>query len=152
MMHSVFVRASLLVIAIAGTPEAVSAPVLNPDVAQGTIQETICRPGYTHSVRPATSFTNKIKRRLMREEGIRESDTSEWALDHILALTLGGHPRQLANLQLLTQHDNSRKSRIEVKLTCFVCTGQMSLEQAQTEVVADWRAAYQRYAGQKCRR
>ena len=151
-MRWIFLRAALLLAAVVGGQEATSAPALNPDVTQETIQETICRHGYTHTVRPATSFTNKIKLRLMREEGIPEADTSEWALDHILALTLGGHPRQLSNLQLLTQHDNSRKSRIEVKLNCFVCRGQMSLDQAQTEVVADWQAAYQRYAGEKCRR
>src|ERR1700748_1635880 len=31
---------------------------LNPDVDESTIDSTICRPGYTKSVRPATSYTN----------------------------------------------------------------------------------------------
>lgn len=127
-------------------------PALNPDVNQGTIWQTICLKGYTKTVRPATSYTNGVKYKLMRESGIPQEESSLWALDHIIALTLGGHPRQLSNLQLLTKSENSRKSRIEVKLACFVCSGQMSLSKAQAEIATDWQATYHRYALKKCRR
>jgi hypothetical protein len=129
-----------------------SSAALNPDVTQDTIQQTICVPGYTKTVRPSTTYTNGVKFKLMREEGIAEDRVHELALDHIIALALGGHPRSLDNLQLLDAHENSRKSRIEVKLQCFVCTGAMPLQQAQDEVVADWRGTYSRYASVKCRR
>ena len=39
---------------------------LNPDVAEDTIDATICVSGYTRSVRPATSYTNGVKKKLMR--------------------------------------------------------------------------------------
>lgn len=125
---------------------------LNPDVSQDTIQQTICQKGYSSTVRTSTSYTNPIKYRLMRQEGIPESEASEWALDHKIPISLGGHPRKLENLQLLTKHDNSRKSRIEVKLLCYVCVGQMPLAQAQQEIAGGWQAAYRRYSGQKCGR
>lgn len=80
------------------------------------------------------------------------TEVSDWALDHRIAIGLGGHPRQLSNFQLLTTTANGRKSRIEVKLLCFVCSGAMPLEQAQHELVDDWQGAYLRYARQKCRR
>jgi hypothetical protein len=137
---------------ILATSTAAAALPLNPDVSQGTIQQTICRPGYSATVRPSTTYTNAIKRRLMAEQGFPTSEIGEYALDHHLAIALGGHPRSLGNLQLLSKHDNARKSRIEVKLLCYVCTGAMPLEQAQAEVWADWTGTYHRYARQKCRR
>jgi hypothetical protein len=102
---------------------------LNPDVSQSTIEQTICVKGYSSTVRPSTTYTNPIKFRLMRQEGIPESDKSDWALDHRIPISLGGHPRKLENLQLLTAKENSLKSRIEVKLLCYVCVGQMPRNQ-----------------------
>lgn len=58
--------------------------VLNPDVRQETIAETICVPGYTKSVRAATSYTNGVKRKLMQEQGIGWSRAHDFELDHIL--------------------------------------------------------------------
>lgn len=81
---------------------------LNPDVSQSTIQQTICVKGYSATVRPSTSYTNPIKYRLMQQEGIPESDASDWALDHRIPISLGGHPRSLGNLQLLTAKDTLR--------------------------------------------
>ncbi len=123
---------------------------LNPDVTQSTIQQTICVKGYSSTVRPSTSYTNPIKLRMMRQEGIPESDKSDWALDHRIPISLGGHPRALSNLQLLTATENSRKSRIEVKLLCYVCVGQMPLSQAHQEIAGGWQAAYRKYAREMC--
>lgn len=125
---------------------------LNPDVTQETIEQTICRPGYSATVRPSTSFTNPIKFRLMGQAEIPREGAGEWALDHRIPIVLGGHPRQLENLQLLTRAENSRKARIEVKLLCYVCSGAMPLEQAQAEILEDWQAAYRRWSAIKCRR
>lgn len=131
---------------------AVSSSALNPDVRQDTIQHTICVPGYSGVVRPSSRYTNPIKLRLLREAGLSPDDADLYALDHRLAIGLGGHPRQPDNLQLLTQHDNSRKSRVEAKLICLVCTDALPLDQAQAEVWQDWQATYHRYARQKCSR
>lgn len=43
-----------------------------------------------------------------------------------------------------------RKDRVEVKLHCLVCSGQVALADAQHQIVDDWQAAYHRYARVKC--
>ena len=141
---------SLLLLALLPS-QAFASIALNPDVRPDTIHATICAPGYTKTVRPATSYTNGVKRKLMRETG-EEGEMSDYALDHAIPLVLGGSPRSIDNLRLLSPHDNSRKSRVEVKLQCLVCTGQLQLKQAQHEIYEDWGATYHRYSTVKCRR
>jgi cytochrome c-type biogenesis protein CcmH/NrfF len=125
---------------------------LNPDVYPATIAETICTSGYTKEIRPSTTYTNGVKFKLMREAGIPRSESETYALDHIVPLVLGGSPRSIDNLRLLTAAENSRKSRIEVKLRCMVCSGHIPLEEAQQAIYTDWKAAYHHYAPTKCYR
>ena len=123
---------------------------LNPDVLQDTIQSTICVPGYTDQVRPSTSYTNGVKFKLLRQQGLDESQASEYQLDHLIPLAIGGHPRSLENLVLQPWPEAKRKDRLERKMQCLVCSGQVSLEEAQHAVYEDWSIAYHRYATMKC--
>ncbi len=125
---------------------------LNPDVTQDSIAQTICVRGYTKSVRPATSFTNGAMVLLLKREGLYPSSAPNYELDHIIPLALGGHPRKLDNLELQPWDEAKRKDRIEVKLQCLVCSGQLSLATAQREIRENWQTAYHRYAKVKCRR
>ena len=128
---------------------------LNPDVTQNRIAQTICVPGYTKTVRPSTTYTNGVKRKLLREAGLSESDKSEYELDHIVPLALGGHPRSLDNLMLQPWEGSNgakKKDRLEVKLQCLVCTGQLGLSEAQQAIYTNWPQAYHRYAVVKCQR
>lgn len=114
---------------------------LNPEVRQETIPETICRAGYTRSVRPAASFTQGVKSRLIREAGLDASARSDYELDHIVPLALGGHPRQLSNLRLQpwSGPDSAvEKDRLEVRLQHLVCRGAVSLAEAQHCIAEDW--------------
>ena len=77
---------------------------------------------------------------------------ADYELDHIVPLALGGHPTDIANLQMQPWAEAKRKDRIEVKLQCLVCTGQVSLDDARREIVADWDAAYHKYAVVTCLR
>lgn len=134
---------------------AMADMALNPDVRPDNIHETICVPGYTRTVRPATSYTNGVKLKLMREAGIDAARASEFELDHIIPLALGGHPRKLDNLQLQPWEGElgaKRKDRIEVKLQCLVCADQIPLEIAQRQIYQDWPGTYHRYAKVKCQR
>ena len=45
---------------------ALTPGVLNPDVTQATIRTTVCRRGWTRTVRPPVSYTNALKRRGLR--------------------------------------------------------------------------------------
>ena len=131
---------------------ASAAPSLNPDITPQTVASTICVSGYTAMVRPATVYTNGVKLKLLQSAGQDPSAASEYELDHIVPLALGGHPRALDNLQLQPWPEARRKDRIEVKLQCLVCSGQVSLGEAQTAIAADWEGAYHRYASVPCHR
>lgn len=130
--------------------------VLSPDVFVTSLDETICVSGYTRTVRPSVVYTNGVKRRLMREQGLAyEAHHSEYELDHIIPLALGGHPRNLGNLMLqpwVGENSAKRKDRLEVKLQCLVCSGQISLGEAQSAIWTDWRDAYSRYSPMACHR
>lgn len=125
---------------------------LAPDVTQETVAETICVPGYTKTVRPSFWESQKTKLALLREAGEPWVAAPLYQLDHIVPLTLGGHPTERANLQLQPWAEAQRKDRIEAKLGCLVCTGQVSLQEAQKAITVDWEAAYHAYAKIKCRR
>ena len=58
------------------------------------------------------------------------------AFFHVIPLALGGHPRKLDNPELQPWDEAMRKDRIEVKLHCLVCSGQVSLTDAQREIDA----------------
>lgn len=141
---------------VASTASATVPPeALNPDVRQSTIAETICTPGYTKDVRPSTTYTNGVKFKLMRERGLDTANASDYELDHIIPLALGGHPRNLKNLMLQPgegEDGAKRKDRLEVKLQCLVCSGQVTLELARDGIFDNWQSAYQRYAKVKCQR
>lgn len=126
---------------------AQSAEVLNPDVHQDTIQETICVKGYTKTVRPSTSYTNGVKRKLMREAGIDWSRAREFELDHKINLSIGGHPRNIHNLQLQPwegAEGAKAKDKAEVRMQRMVCRGKISLHDAQACMWDDWRTCPRR--------
>jgi hypothetical protein len=131
---------------------AVASPSLNPDVTPQTIASTICVSGYTAIVRPAVVYTNGVKLKLLRSTGQDATAASQYELDHIIPLALGGHPRALDNLQLQPWPEARRKDRIEVKLQCLACSGQVGLGEAQTAIATDWEAAYHHYSSVPCHR
>src|SRR5437868_10158846 len=65
--------------------------VLNPDVAQANIATTICRSGWTRTIRPPTDYTNALKLKQMREYGVGGSP-AQYQEDQLISLELGGHP------------------------------------------------------------
>lgn len=133
----------------------VPSTVLNPDVTPDTLQQTICSNGYTRTVRPSSTFTNGIKKRLMREQRLDYgADKDAYELDHVIPLALGGHPRNPRNLVLQPWegHDGAkRKDRLEVKLQCLVCSGAVPLPVAQEAIWTDWQQAQATSAHQRCR-
>jgi hypothetical protein len=104
--------------------------VLNPDVAQANIDTTICRHGWTRTIRPPTSYTNELKRKQMREYGVGGA-LSDYQEDHLISLELGGHPTDPRNLWPEPYPRASEVDSIENELNAKVCSRQMSLEQAQ---------------------
>jgi hypothetical protein len=150
-------RAALAVLLCLRFSACIAQPVqaLNHDVRAETINETICVTGYTKTVRPSTNYTNGVKRLMLKRAGLSIEDISLYELDHIIPLALGGHPRDMANL-MLQPWDGldgaKRKDKLEVKLQCLVCTGQIDLDVARKEIFEDWVGAAHRHQHKRCSR
>jgi hypothetical protein len=104
--------------------------VLNPDVTQGNIHSTICVRGWTSTIRPPTSYTNELKQKQMREYGVGGS-LSNYQEDHLISLSLGGHPTDPRNLWPEPNPRAREVDVIELELNDKVCSGEMSLAEAQ---------------------
>jgi hypothetical protein len=103
---------------------------LNPDVTEATIRSTICRHGWTRTIRPPTDYTNGLKRRQMRLYA-RRGSLGDFQEDHLISLELGGHPTDSRNLWPQPYPRASAVDAIENELNRKVCSGELSLADAQ---------------------
>lgn len=104
--------------------------VVNPDVTQQGIATTVCRHGWTRTIRPPTSYTNELKLKQMREYGVRGSP-EQYQEDHLISLELGGHPTDARNLWPEPYPRAAEMDSIENDLNAKVCSGALSLDAAQ---------------------
>ena len=104
--------------------------VLNPDVTQANIRSTICRHGWTETIRPPVSYTNALKAKQMRQYG-ETGSLSDYQEDHLISLELGGSPTDPRNLWPEPYPRASDMDRTENELNAEVCSGQLTLAQAQ---------------------
>lgn len=128
-------------------PDPETTPgVINPGVTPETLKATVCKSGWTATVRPPTSFTDKL----------RNADTPagkkplEGELDHLISIEDGGAPADPKNLWWMAYDDlyGARvKDVLETKLKRLVCAGKVSLEDARAALSGNWLIAYQTYVG-----
>jgi hypothetical protein len=121
---------------------------VDPRVTQGNIAVTICRSGYTATVRPPESVTEPIKVERMAAYGI-SAPLSMYELDHLIPLELGG-ASTATNLwpePLTGSRGAHRKDDLENALRRQVCSGAVSLAVAQLAIAANWEDAYQTFVG-----
>jgi hypothetical protein len=104
--------------------------VVNPDVTQANIASTICRHGWTRTIRPPVEYTSALKLRQMRAYG-ETGSPSDYQEDHLVSLELGGHPTDPRNLWPEPYPRASEVDRIENELNAKVCGGSLSLVDAQ---------------------
>jgi hypothetical protein len=109
--------------------------VLNPQVTPSTIAKTICVRGWTSSIRPPTDYTNELKREQMTTYR-REGGLSDYQEDHLISLGLGGHPTDPRNLWPEPIEQALKVDRTEKELNSAVCSGRMSLAEAQRRISA----------------
>lgn len=126
------------------TPGAIS-----PAVTQATIGTTICRKGgYTSGIRPPESVTGKEKIANAASYSYTGS-LSDAEYDHLVSLQLGGDPNDPRNLFVEPPDPghkpgtgvNNAKDPVETKLHTAVCSGKITLAQAQQAIVTDWTTA-----------
>src|SRR4051812_3540833 len=129
------------------TPGAV-----NPAVTQQTIRSTICRTGYTSTVRPSSSYTTRLKVDQLGSGYAFRGDhaTRDYEEDHLIALEIGGAPSNPRNLwpePELGSEGAKVKDLVENQLHDLVCAGTVPLRVAQRAMATNWWRAYQRYGG-----
>lgn len=117
------------------------AQAVDPKVQQSNIQQTICVSGYTATVRPPVSYTNKIKLAQLAAIGKKPSDASMYELDHVVPLEVGGSPKDPTNLKLQLWDGTTgahAKDVVENRMHKYVCNGKITLAAAQYCMSNDW--------------
>jgi len=122
-------------------------PRLTPGDVLTTDTNTICRPGYTKTVRNVPS---SVKNAVYREYGIATHQPREYEVDHLISLELGGS-NSIQNLwpqsYQTTPLNAHVKDKLENRLHSLVCSGQVPIQEAQRAIAQDWIGAYQKYLG-----
>ena len=111
---------------------------IDPAVTQANLKTTICKTGYTSTVRPPESETGKAKKLQYTNYGIPAGTTSE--LDHLVSLELGGD-NDIANLWPEVGKLPNPKDSVENRLHRAVCAGTVKLADAQEAIAKDWTTA-----------
>ncbi len=135
------IAVAAIVLLLAGPAVAVGRATalgaIDPRVSQDNVQKTICRRGYTASVRPPAKAAHTIKLRLFRQQHL-DGVLSNYTLDHLIALEIGGHPTALANLWLQPVRESLTKDVDEHRLHRAVCAGRITLAAAQVQMLGKW--------------
>jgi hypothetical protein len=134
-------------VAVDGKADRACTPgARNPQVTQSNLSTTVCRSGWTATVRPPTSYTNGLKdsptspagKAAYGEQALTDQAVEE---DHLLPLELGGDPRDPANIWPEPWDGPAgahTKDAEENSLHRAVCGGRMTLRAAQDKILADW--------------
>ena len=128
--------------------------VTNPDVTQSNIEKTICSPNFVKKLKPATSFTEALKTKQLKGSYKRYLNTKskDFTEDHLIPIELGGSPKSVTNLWPQPVGGNSGaelKDKLEVKLNSLVCSGAITLAEAQKAIATDWYGANIKYSNYK---
>jgi len=141
-------------------PAVTATPgVVNPDVTQANINDTLCKSGWTATIRPPASYTTTLKTQQLGTSKFKDNAPSHYEEDHFIFLELGGHRRDPKNLSPqmwgtpatpltskapLPPHLVGAKSKDAVQnaLHKEVCAGTLTLHQAQESIRTDWFKYY----------
>jgi len=124
---------------------------INPNVTHDNIAATICKRGWTATIRPPQAYTSALKLAQIVEYGYADRSLSHYQEDHLVPLELGGAPRDPRNLwpepNTIALPDgtavgSSAKDHLENYLHAAVCSGAEALADAQRLIADDWIAAW----------
>ena len=112
-----------------------------PGAIMTTSTVVICKVGYTKTVRDVSLAT---KKKVFKEYGIPWNQHSNYEVDHLISLELGGS-NDISNLfpESYLIADGARvKDKLENSLHKQICDGKMSVEEAQKEISSNWVIYY----------
>jgi hypothetical protein len=115
---------------------------IDPAVTQANLRSTICKSGYTRTVRPPESQTERFKFGIAYPAyGDPRPEKTE--LDHLVSLELGGS-NDATNLWPETPPTPNPKDKVENALNRAVCSGRVTLAAAQNAIASNWTTAEKR--------
>jgi hypothetical protein len=113
----------------------------------------VCVAGWTKTVRPPTSFTNRIRASLT-PAGYKPGDGE---LDHLQSIEDLGYPGRVQNVALsrrnlwwmiyADRYGARVKDVLETKLHRLLCAGKITPADARAALIPNWLVGYQRYVG-----
>src|SRR5262249_36428120 len=112
-------------------------PACSPGAVLTSDTSVICVSGYTQTVRDVPISE---KQQLFAEYGLDWSAHSDYEVDHIISLELGGS-NDISNLypeSYSLQYGARVKDKFENHLHSEVCAGKLPLAVAQQEIATDW--------------
>jgi len=136
-----------------GLPNIKLTPgAVNPNVTQANIRSTICVSGWTATVRPPVSYTNKLKFDQLNSGYNLNGDLNmkHYEEDHIVPLEVGGNPS--SPLNLFPEPRNIKlssylKDQLENSIHRLVCSRQLTLKAGQAIFLTNWEKGYSKFVG-----
>jgi hypothetical protein len=136
-----------------GLPDSKLTPgALNPNVTLQNMNQTICVPNYTKTIRPSSSYTNKLKKKQIAQYNYIDTDPTHYEEDHLIPLSLGGAPSDPANLWPQPRagvNGAGKKDILESWAHRQVCKGKLDLGVAQRFFAGNWLSGYDYYIKHK---
>jgi hypothetical protein len=108
--------------------------------------QQICKAGYASSVR---NVPTSEKDQVYAEYGITHHSAGQYEVDHLVSLELGGS-NDIANLWPEAASPTPgfhQKDQVENYLHDQVCSGAVSLKDAQHEIATNWLSVYKKMNG-----
>lgn len=119
---------------------------LTPGATFPVTAADVCVRGYSKTVR---NVPMALKDQVYEEYGIHHRNAGEYEIDHLISLELGGS-NSIKNLwpeSYITPINAHTKDALENRLHKLVCSGQLTLPQAQEAISKDWISTYTQYMG-----
>ena len=118
-------------------------PACTPgDILPDATKDKICVSGYSSTVR---NVPTSEKDAVYAEYGITHHATGEYEVDHFVSLELGGS-NDISNLwpePAAPTPGFHQKDKVENYLHDQVCSGAMTLAEAQRQIATNWLAVYE---------
>jgi hypothetical protein len=125
-------------VASGGLPDPACTP---GDIFPDAIKEKICVPGYTQTVR---DVPDSLKNKVYAEYDIKTRTPGQYEVDHFVSLELGGS-NDVSNLfpeAASPKPGFHEKDKVENYLHDQVCSGVMTLLEAQIKIATNWLEVY----------
>ncbi|GCE23537.1 HNH endonuclease signature motif containing protein [Dictyobacter kobayashii] len=123
-------------------------PIQDKECTPGNIfanltREQVCTPGYASSVRNVAVSTKNL---IYASYGITKRSPGQYQIDHLVSLKLGG-TNDISNLwpeSATPVPGYHEKDKVENYLSDQVCSGKLSLKDAQIQIATNWLEVYNR--------